>query len=267
MNCRRVDIRNLKFLCVLPLLLACGCATRPFAASRHFDFGRDTFAYANQLVWEYHYDPNGKWVHERREPKPDYTLHCVVLARSARQFFQNARFDPALPRTNDAAYGELIRRVVAIDPSRGLPDSQRIVIPGYANLREFSEAKEPLLKAECGSAWQSYFQRGNWRMIWPFTRASQKRTAEQLLADLKVNRPPVIHVVRFPQLTINHAMLVFDAKETDDAILFSVYDPNQPRNPGVLTFDRATRDFTFASNHYWPGGRVDVYEIYRGPLY
>lgn len=245
------------------LALLCGCASRPFVGSRPFNFQTDTFAYANELVWEYHFDANGKWVHHRREPEPDYTHHCFVVARSARQFFENAKFDPTLPAASAETYRRLIHRVVSIDPSHPLPDSKKIVIPGYANLREFSAAQENLLKSECGGAWESYFQRGHWRMIFPFSRASQEQTAQRLLADLKQNRPPVVHVVRFPQLTINHSVLLFGDKETPTNIVFSVYDPNKPDKPKALTFDRASKTFTFPGNDYWPGGRVDIYEVYR----
>lgn len=249
---------------ILLLALLCGCATQgQFVGSRPFDFHKDTFAYANELIWEYHFDANGKWLHQRREPPPDYTLHCFVLARAARQFFQNAKFDPRLPVADEAAYRGLIHRVVGTDPASVLPESKKIVIPGYADLHAFSEAQERLLKAECGGAWQSYFQRGNWRMIFPFSRASQERAAEQLLADVKANRPPIIHVVRFPQLKINHAMVIFATSETEREISFSTYDPNQPEAPRTLTFNRTDRTFSLAGNNYWPGGRVDVYEIYR----
>jgi hypothetical protein len=246
------------------LVTLCGCAGRQqFVGARPFDFQKDSFAYPNALVWDYHFDANGKWVHQRHEPPPDYTHHCFVVARSARQFFENAKFEPTQPPASEATYRRLIRQVVSVDPSHPLPDSKKIVIPGYANLRDFSAAQEKLLKAECGGAWQSYFQRGHWRMIFPFSRAHQARTAEELLAELKKNRPPVVHVVRFPQLTINHSVLLFDAKETDKEIRFSVYDPNKPDSPKTLTYDRATRTFLFAGNDYWPGGRVDIYEIYR----
>jgi hypothetical protein len=156
---------------------------------------------------------------------------------------------------------------VWIDPAHVLPDSKRVVIPGYADLRRFSEAQEQLLKSECGGAWESYLQRGNWRMIFPLSRNSQKFTAESLIASLKQNRPPVIHLVRFPQLTMNHAALVFDARETEAEIHFSIYDPNQPASPRTLTFDRATETFIFPANNYFSGGRVDVYEIYRNRSY
>src|SRR6267378_4886145 len=55
------------FACLLLALVLCGCAsTQPVYTGRHFDFSQDTFAYANELVWTYHYDENGKWVTHRR---------------------------------------------------------------------------------------------------------------------------------------------------------------------------------------------------------
>jgi hypothetical protein len=240
-----------------------GCASDPWVGSRPFDFHKDTFAYANELVWEYHFDENGKWVHHKREPQPDYTRHCFVVARSARQFFENAKFDASQPVATEEEYRRLVRKVVSIDPSHPLPDSEKIVIPGYANLRAFSASHEKECKEECGSWLQSYFQRGNWRIMFFFTRGHQARTVEWLLDDLKENRPPVVHIIRFPQLSINHAVLLFDAKETEKEIVFSVYDPNKPDEPKTLIYDRASRTFTFPANDYWWGGWVNVYEIYR----
>lgn len=267
-NCRR-GIRRLFALLCLALVLS-GCATSPPSVARNqrpFNFQKDTFAYANELVWEYRYDERGKWISRPRRPKPDYTHHCFVVARSARQFFEHARFDPAQPVADAATYRRLVRRVISVSPRRVLPDPQRIVIPGYADLPAFSHAWEGLLKAECGGAWQSYFQRGHWRMIMPLSRHHQEKMALQLANDLKEDRPPVVHLVRFPQLTINHAVVLFDATEDDKKIRFAVYDPNKPEKPSVLTYDRVRRTFDFPANDYFPGGRVDVYEIYRGRLY
>jgi hypothetical protein len=259
------DTRPQWAIWVACLLLFAGCATsHPPAGARPFNFQTDTFAFPNELVWEYHFDDAGRWVHQRRKPDPDYTHHCFVVVRSARQFFQNARFAPAQPQADEATYRRLIRSVVSIDPRRDLADSEKVVIPGYANLHEFSAGQERLLKEECGGAWHSYFQRGHWRMVFPFSRSNQERSAELLISDLKENRPPIVHVVRFPQLTINHALLLFDVKETDKEIVFSAYDPNRPESPKALTFDRSRRTFFFSGNDYFPGGRVDVYEVYRG---
>ncbi len=251
---------------VLAALALCSCATQhqsPAGDSRRFDFQKDTFSYPNELTWEYRYDPNGKWTTRWREPRPAYSQHCFVVARSARQFFLNARFAAERPVADKATYRRLIRRVVGCSPRHGSPESQRIVIPGYADLRAFSRDQEDVLKAECGGSWQSYFQRGHWRMIFPFSRRQQERQAQQLLRQLKTDQPLVAHLVRFPQLSINHALVIFEATPGDKQIEFTAYDPNKPQAPAILTYDRATRTFRLPRNDYFPGGRVDVYEAYH----
>jgi hypothetical protein len=234
------------------------------AGERPFDFERDTFSYANELVWEYHIDPQtGQTRFSKRQPPPDYALHCFVLVRSARQFYQNARFEPAAKPADNATCQTLIRQVVRTNPRRVLPAAEKVRVPGYASLREFSRAKEGLLKAECGGAWQSYFQRGHWRMVFPFSRRHQERTARELVAALRRHRPPIVHIVRFPKLKINHALLLFEAKETAGEIQFTAYDPNDPAKPLTLTFQRATRTFLYPPTKYFAGGPVDVHEVYR----
>ena len=253
------------------LLFTIGCASTGSltpANSRPFDFQRDTFAFRNDLVWEYHVDPrSGKTVTSRREPKPDYTHHCFVVARSVRQFFQHARFDPSQPPVDDQTYRRLIDQVVARSPRTDRPDASRVVIPGFADLRAFSTAKVNLLKAECGSAVQSYLQRGHWRMLLPFSRSQQESMGKRLTDEVRANRPPVVHVVRFPRLSINHALVIFDAAEDAREIRFAAYDPNEPARALTLTFDRSRRTFSFPANDYFAGGRVDVYEVYRRGIY
>ncbi len=248
----------------ISLLALCGCSTARSAgpSTRFFDFHTDTFAFANQLVWTYSYDAEGHWTTHRRRPKPTYYQHCFVLARSARQFFLNARFDATLPRGDQATYRRLVRQVVTSSPRHALPEERRIVIPGYADLRSFSADWEPLLKEECGGAWQCYFQRGNWRMIFPLSRRTQEHTAQRLLEKLSHHEPTVLHLLRFPQLSINHAVLVFAAQQSAEQIRFEIYDPNQPEKPAQLAFDRASRTFRLPANNYFSGGRVDAYVVY-----
>lgn len=263
---KRPDWRRVFGIFLLALALA-GCQTpgeHRTALPRPFNFEEDTFAYPNELRWEYHFDPaTGATTHSRRNPPATYSQHCFVVARSARQFFQHARFDPTRPPVDEDAYRRLIRKVISTSPRKQLLPEERIVIPGYAHLRDFSEAHEELLKEECGSAWQSYFQRGHWRMIFLLTRDHQERIASQLTESIGKNWPAVVHVVRFPQLSINHAMVVFDCTETADAIEFATYDPNSPESPVPLVYDRARRRFSLSRNAYFAGGRVDVYEIYH----
>ena len=262
----------LRWLSVLLLsLLLNGCAATQKTGrlgDRPFTFPQDTFDYPNELIWEYQIDPaTDQMVSHRREPPPQYALHCFVLARSARQFFQHACFDPSRPKVDEAAYRNLIRRITSENPRRNSWPADKILIPGYANLREFSGAHESLFKAESGGKTQSYFQRGNWRMIFPFSRRHQERTANQLQKSILQNAPPIIHLVRFPSLTINHSMLLFDCAATAEAIQFSAYDPNDPTKPTTLRYERCRRTFVLPSNNYFAGGRVDVYEIYHAINY
>ena len=232
--------------------------------ARRFEFARDSFAFPNELVWEYTTDAaTGKMIFGRREPKPDYAHRCFALARVARQFFYHARFAADQPPATADLCRQLIRAVIARHPRTPCALAERIVIPGFAGLREFSRAQEKLFKTECGGAWRSYFVRSHWRMIFPFSRAHQTRTAESLVAALGKKLLPVVHLVKFPALTINHCIILFGVTETGRGWEFESYDPNNAVEPERLTFDRATRTFHLAPNSCWPGGELNVSHIYR----
>lgn len=242
-----------------------GCTTphRKVPGQRTFEFGKDTFAFANELRWEYGYDPSGNWTGKAKEPKPEYTLRCFVLARSALQFFHGATFDSRAPVVDGERYRDLVRQVLKVSPGRHAPPAQKIIIPGYADLWSFSRNHSQLLKDECGGARVSYFQRGHWRMVFPFTRRHQQGQAAALLQQIQLGHPSAIHLVRFPGLTINHAMVLFDGKRSGSGILFKAYDPNDPETPAELEFVQATRTFILPRNAYFEGGRVDVYQVYH----
>lgn len=254
-------------LCLTILLLAAGgCATpesQSRISTRPFTFAADTLAFPNELAWVYFHDSKGQWTARKRDPTPDYYHHCFVVARTARQFFYAARFDTNLPVADEKTYRRLVRKVVDTNPRKIRADKDRIVIPGFPDLHSFSVARESLLKSECGSAWESYFQRGHWRMVFPFSRSHQTATAEELVQAIEKHAAPVIHLARFPQLTINHAALVFESKDEPGQIQFTLYDPNYPAAPGTLTFDKTNRTFTLPANTYFEGGRVDIYQIYH----
>lgn len=267
----RTDQRGRAFwfwLILLWLTLLSGCATAPPAAQqRPFDFYSDSFAYPNELVWIYEYDQQGNWTTRRRDPKPTYAQHCFVVARSAQQFLKHASFAPELPVADQETYRRLIRKVVATNPRKTSSEKQKILIPGYANLRQFSQFQEALLKEESGGAWRSYFQRGHWRMVFPFSRHHQETVAGELLQRVHAGETAVLHVVRFPQLSINHAVLLYDAAESETGITFTIYDPNRPEGPAVLNYDQAKRTFNLPANLYFQGGQVDIYAVYRSLCY
>jgi hypothetical protein len=233
------------------------------ATGRRFQLERDAFAFPNELVWEYHFDPAAAaTVFRRRVPPPDYVHRCFVLVRAARQFLYHARFDPAAPRASDAAYRGMIRAVLDRDP-RQPPSVDRVVVPGFTGLREFSQERTALLKEECGGAWRSYVMRSHWRIVVPVMRRHQHRTAARLLDEVEDGSAPIIHLLRFPSLAINHGMVLFDGARTGDGVEFLAYDPNTPERPALLTYERERRTFSMASNRYWRGGDLNVFEIFR----
>jgi hypothetical protein len=234
------------------------------AIGRRFQLERDAFAFPNELVWEYDFDPAiATAVFRRRVPPPDYVHRCFPLVRAARQFLYHARFDPAAPRVTEAAYRRLIRAVLDRDPRRPPSVDHRVVIPGFTGLRELSRERTALMKEECGGAWRSYVMRSHWRIVVPVTRRHQERTAARLLEEVEVGRAPIVHLLRFPSLAINHGMVVFDGVRSGDGAEFLAYDPNDPARPARLTYERARRTFSLPANRYWRGGDLNVFEIFR----
>jgi hypothetical protein len=253
------------FLCVAILGAFDLFPGQTYGGTRPFQFGNDSIAFPNELKWEYGFDDRGRWVGHKRTPAPDYSLHCFVLARTAAQFYRFAEFHPELPKTNATAYTPLVQEVV----KRNLRTDEvhPVIIPGYSNLFQLSVDQEQMLKATAGSARQSYFQRGNWRMVFPFTRRNQERTATKLVEAIRHNGEAVIHVVRFPKLDLNHAILLYGYDEQPGTITFSFYDPNSPDEPRELLFDRKKRQFIFPRTNYFQGGPVNVYRIYSSWCY
>lgn len=261
----RVPFRTIG--CLIAAVLACalcGCVSTPRPApSRSFSFQNDTFAYANELVWLYRYDENGKWTTEKRVPKPNYAQHCFGVARAAQQFLNHAQFVPEQPGVDPECYRKLVRKIRNRSPRKISPPESKIIIPGYANLRQFSVEHEELLKQECGPAWHSYVQRGHWRMVFPFSRSHQAKTAENLRKVLSQDCTAVLHLVRFPKLSINHAVVAYSFTDTPTGTDFLLYDPNRPEGPAVLNYETATRTFFYPAKNYFPGGRVDAYQVYH----
>ncbi|MGV3772900.1 MAG: hypothetical protein ACO1QB_08365 [Verrucomicrobiales bacterium] len=251
------------------LLLGQGCASRETQAirvpGRPFQFHADKLAFTNETVWKYQFQPDGSRKVVRRNPGPEYSLHCFVMSITTRSFFYHAAFDPTEPRETPERYQQLVDEILDRNPREVSRDP--VIIPGYANLYEFSKDYEKLIKDEAGGAWQSYFQRGNWRMIFPFSRKHQEETVAELSRKLSQNFLPVAHLARFPSLAINHAVLLYEAEELPETIVFRFFEPNDPLTPGVLVYHRAKREFSMDRNSYFAGGRVDVYEVYKNLIY
>jgi hypothetical protein len=200
------------FLC---LWLAAGCAhvsQHPNNLSRSFDFQQDTFAFINQTVWTY---KDGKRVQtpESRSTNEDrYVHHCFVMARATIQFWRFARFDPNSPAVSDAELERRIEQVVGRHPSHAcLPLDERVVFPGYANLRDLSSRQGPLLRKHLGSSLATYFRPGNFFLTSEPSPEHQARTNEELETWLRMGQPMALWIYdfKFPSPTLNHAVVAF----------------------------------------------------------
>src|SRR5437016_11788544 len=108
-----------------------------------FRFDRDTLSFQNATVLKYKDGvPFLRAKSTSDDPANKYTRRCFVMTRTAMQFRKFARFDPRGAPLNDLELAARIRAVAHRAPwDEPLPENQRIVFPGYANLREMSKAR------------------------------------------------------------------------------------------------------------------------------
>src|SRR5256885_13726429 len=173
-------------------------------AAPSFSSAADTFAFPN-LIGARH--PN----------EPDiYAHYCVVRARGLRQFAQFGRFDPALPKPDRAGYVERVKRVADLSVWKpALPPDDRVVIPGYANLREFSYAEEAAVKEGLGGRFWTWVHWTNWRVTFPVTGGHQEGVAREILDELRAGRLAQPPVTNWPKPELDHTRGVFPPRATD----------------------------------------------------
>lgn len=221
------------------------------AATAGFVFERDSFAFPNLI--------------RARNPNVEglYANYCFVLARGIRQFFQFARFDAAGPRLSHAEYVERVRQVASRAPWRApLPPEARIVIPGYANLREFSRAEEAAVKEGLSSRFWTLVHWTNWRVGFSVSRAGQARVADTIVTDLRQGRLVQLLVTNLPKVELNHTVVVYGYRVAGQALTLMVWDPNNPGEPGLITFDTTGRRFWATQVYDTEFGNIRVHRMY-----
>jgi hypothetical protein len=192
------------------------------------------------------------------------------MSRTAMQFRKFARFDPSGAPLNDAALAARIRAVVRSTPwGESLPENQRIVFPGYANLREMSKARAHVFQENLGSGFLTYFRPSNVRMFFQHSREYQDTTHANLETDLSRGDMFVAFLSTYPKLSINHAVLVYARTKNpprDGLERYLVYDPNHAEAPRELTWSPRERAFAYQKDIDFIGGFVRIYQAYGKPL-
>jgi hypothetical protein len=243
---------------------------RGSATASDFRFDRDTVGFANATVFEYREGhPYLRRQREKGEPKR-YTRRCFVLCRTTMQFQKFARFNPHAAPLDDNALAVRIRNVTRRAAwGKPLPVDQRVVFPGYPNLRAMSKARREVVRANIGVGWPTYFRLGNFRMLIEHDSNYHKETHANLNAALARGDLFVAFLTTYPRLSINHAVLVYKrnpAFQNDGIERYLVYDPNHPESPRELTWSSRDRAFAYQKDWDFVGGLVRVYQIYGKPL-
>lgn len=252
-----------RFVILLAALLFASAA--PKLSARPFELRRDTFAFSNDTVFAYGVDEAGTLHISRREKPAEFSHRCFVLTRAVLQFHQFVRFAPEQQKVSREEYRRIVRRICRI-PVWSSGPRERIVVPGFADLRAFSTAYEGLLKENLGNWLPTYFRPGNYRLMGGHPRSGQAMVARWLEESMREGRPRAIYLSRFPKM--NHVVVVYAAQRVADGkTRFTVYDPNYPAKPSFLTFDPARRSFDFEKRWYFPGGQVNAMRVYLSPLH
>jgi hypothetical protein len=216
-----------------------------------FSFTTDTFAFPNDI-------------RSRNPDKPDlYANYCFVLARGLRQFFQFARFDPAAPRLTSAQYAARVRALGERAPwEPPAPVDERVVIPGYANLREFSRAEEAAVKDGLGGRFWTLVHWTNWRVTFPVTRGHQAGVAHEVIDELDAGRLVQLLVTNWPKPELNHTVVAFAYRPGAQGVEFIVWDPNDPAEPGVVTFEAEASRFHASHLYDTEPGPIRAFRMY-----
>jgi hypothetical protein len=248
------------------VMISAGCASiQPTAgAGRPFDFQYDTFAYANELVYNYQ---NGVHVADVKpqEREHSYTRRCFIMAAGVVQFWKHAHFEPQAPPVSAEELARRVRDVrdrAAWWPSE--PPDKRVVFPGFANLHELSQREGRLLRANMGAGWTTYFHLRKFPMPFEPAPVDEGHLCDTIQDWLHQGHPMVVWLYNFPKVNINHAVAVFEEIEPTQPrqVAFHIYDPNYTDAPRTLTYDRITQSFSYEKTFYFTGGTVHVRPMY-----
>ena len=261
---KRIACAGLILLLAFPFAHAYEPPAAP--APRPFNYATDSFAFANETVWNYVngsvQDPSTS-----TDRKRNYTRRCFVVTRAAVQFWKFASFNPSAPALSPTQLIGRIREVTARSVwLPALPRDQRIVFPGYTNLRALSAANAGVFQANIGLGWPVYFRTGNAPIAMPLSPGTEANLNDEIFHDLGLNYPTIVWLYRFPSLAINHVVVVLSVRRDGTHYHYLVYDPNYTDGPKKLDYNATTQQFTYQPTFYFKGGDVDARAIYRGVL-
>ena len=236
-------------------------------APRAFRYSSDTFGFANETVWNYVDGTVKSESPKSQGHKREYTRRCFVMARAAVQFWKFARFEPNAKPLPPEELAARIRKVTERSVwLRPLPYGKKTVFSGYSNLREISAAWPGVFQANIGQGWPIYFRAGNMPIVAPIPDCIEADLNDEIFHDLQMNYPTIVWLYNFPNLNINHTVVVFAGQQNFGRFRYRVYDPNYLDGPEELEYDPGTERFSYQPTFYFKGGAVSARAVYRGLL-
>jgi hypothetical protein len=200
------------------------------------------------------------------DPANQYTRRCFVMSRAAVQFRKFARFEPRAGALDEKELAKRIRSVARRHPwAPALPENERIIFPGYADLRQISKEHPEVFQKNLGSGFATYFRPSNSRMFFQRGREYQERTHANLADTLARGDFFIAYLSTYPELSINHTVLIYGRKpghSPKGTEHFFVYDPNHGDGPREMTWSAAERTFAYQKDIDFIGGPVRVYQAY-----
>jgi len=128
---------------------------------------------------------------------------------------------PAFNFTDDTfAFKNDIRERAVWKPP--LPPAERVVIPGYANLREFSREQEAAVKEGLGGRFWTWVHWTNWRIAFPMPKGQQAGVADEIAQEIDHGRLVQLLVTNWPIPELNHTVVAFLATDRADRIDFTI---------------------------------------------
>jgi hypothetical protein len=144
-----------------------------------------------------------------------------------------------------------------------LPREARVVIPGYPNLRAFSAAEEPAVKAGLGGRFLTWVHWTNWRVTYdPLPPGHQGEVLHEIRDELAAGRLVQLLVTNWPKPELNHTVVAYGYRRQPAGIDLAVWDPNDPAAPGTVTFHGGEQRFWATRVYDTEQGTIRVFRMY-----
>lgn len=248
--------------------MQCEESIGPISSSKtHFNRITDTLCYPNDTFYTKGRDESVVIPNEPDGYPPIYLHRCFPLVRITLQFHKFVRFDPNAKKLTEEQYVALIRHICRIPTWwPAFSEKDKLVVPGYANLRDFSAARQYAFQQNAGWWLITYFRIGNWRMIFPSPKATRIWAVDNITRGIDEGKLQAVFMSVFPRM--NHCVVAYDyTRQPNGNVIFWVYDPNYHNAGGYIVWDAQQREFLEQKRWFFPGGPVKLIRMYISPIH